>query len=196
MKRHCLARLLFLCIVIVATACSKDESEAEPKYQIGEGFIRGNFDDEYLNYTVFKPSYGSLTEYTLREGGQLLFARNNENDDVDPRNLQIGIHGVDLENIKEPLEISPNRNSVNAQGHPVHAYLTFSDYHSMPDQSVSYTPQDSINYYGSTSDVLIVRITSNNNGIIEGTFEGHLHTTSGLTKEVTEGEFRFEILKK
>lgn len=54
---------------------------------------------------------------------------------------------------------------------------------------------DSINYYGAglPGDPVFVKVTGLNGDTIEGTFHGTLKTKTGLTKELTDGEFKLKF---
>lgn len=185
-----------MCLFLLVS-CSKDSPEPQEPY-IGDGYIRGNFGGEHLNYTQTFETFpgGDTTANQFNpniNGGQLVLMRKGNY--PDQRTMYVDIFNVDLEKMPIPSEISSSQPLQVNQGYTVYGLIGITDYSSMPQDMIIGGPKDSYNYGGSTSDEVIIRVTSKKNDILEGTFEGTVRTPSGLVREVTDGEFRIKILR-
>lgn len=197
MKQFYFLQSLFLfCLLLLCSACDKDSPEPDEPY-VGNGYIRGNFGSEYLNYTVLPnttggPTWGSSYEADIN-GGQLYLSRDGAHPDG-LRSWSINISGIDLDNMPIPIEFSSSQPYRTNQGHPTGGGFGITDA-SIPSHITYNGPEDSYNYWGNTyedGDVTI-RITSKKDDVIKGTFEGRIKTQTGLVKEVTKGEFMIKI---
>lgn len=196
MKQTPFLKLILISCLLFLGACSKETPEPDEPY-IGDGYIRGNFGSEYLNYTAPIITYpgGDTTANSYDphiNGGQLVMIRKGENSDN--RSWQLEILGIDLDKMPVPIEFSSSQPHRSNQGSPTYGGMGLTDY-SMPADIVWGGPEDSYNYWGGTSNDVTIRVISKKNDIVRGTFEGKVRTPSGLVKEVKDGEFMIKIIR-
>jgi hypothetical protein len=197
MKQLYHLHLLLSLFLVLFISCSKDSPEPEEPY-IGNGYVKGNFGSEYLNYTEKAVTtagelWGNSYDPNIN-GGNLYLSR--EGTSPDHRHISIDIANIDLDNLPIPTVINMQQASRNKDGYPASAAIGLYDPSSVPQDIAHFGPEDSYNYMGSTYEGVTVRITSKKNDIIVGTFEGDIKTPTGLVKTVTNGEFRVKIIRK
>ncbi len=197
MKQSYLLNLLFPLFLTLFISCSKDSPEPVEPY-IGNGYIKGNFGSEYLNYTekavtTGGEAWGNSYDSTIN-GGNLHISRDGTS--PDNRHISINIGNIDLDNLPIPSVIHGQQGPRNKDGYLADGGVGLYDPASVPQGISHFGPEDSYNYMGSISEGITVRITSKKNDIIEGTFEGEIKTPTGLVKTVTNGEFRVKIIRK
>jgi len=186
----------FLLMIIIISACDKvnievslpdppvREKDEKPDFPVQLGSIRGYFGDDYRIFIQHIEKvqpvdsfsncyfYGACND----DFGQINLIR-CDNEFV----LAIYILGYDLDSLplRKPVPIEAGR-FAEIQFYP------FSDWNST---SPSHYSLDS--FYG--QNVFITDITDD---IVTGTFEGSLHSPSGNTINVTEGEFKLKLFRK
>jgi len=188
-KVSLLTKFFLSLFILTVISCSKKEDDPEPLNK--EEFIQGNFGDEFLRY---KYPYDSTTlspevpknfsnSYEANSGNGVINMIRTETIDV-TKGIQITIVGIDLDKAVLPVKFNLDNSSRGF------VEIQLRDYFAA---DTIYGKNDSVNFIGRSNQAITLILQSKEKDYVTGTFYGKISSQSGLTKEISNGEFRIQL---
>jgi hypothetical protein len=150
-------------------------------------FIRAKFGSEMLECYYSLETVNNYYTYFDNPGQNRFYLKMHNNPDyVKSKEIQIDINRINIDTLRTPWE----NEAIPGPKTYISLYMV-----NLKRASNLFGIYDSINYSGSQlfEDPVFVAISKISGDTIQGTFHGTLNTKTGLSKQMTNGEFKIKF---